>query len=94
VIRLVVTVPLELPQQEALERAAHSALDAHAARDWTVSVSPFLTMPGCLLEVAVGHLIERRLLDTLGSGELERALTQIARRADSRDEQVGHGLHR
>jgi len=81
VIRMTVSVPLALSEQRALERVTHTVLDAYEGRDWTVSLIPFLTMPGCMLEVGMDQaFVERRLLDTVTAAELESALRGVTRR--------------
>jgi hypothetical protein len=80
VIQMTVTAPLELPEQLALERVTHAVLDPAGAGDWTVSVVPFMTIAGGMLEVADGPFVERRLLDAIDPIELERALRQVVRR--------------
>jgi hypothetical protein len=81
VIRMTVSVPLTLSDQRALEYVTHRVLDAYEGRDWTVSLVPFLTMPGCMLEVGMDQaFVERRLLDTVSAPELESALRAVTRR--------------
>jgi len=78
---MAVTVPLKLSDQEALERVTHSVLDAYGSRDWAISLVPFLTMPGYMLEVALDdRYVERRLLDSASPAELETALLGVTRR--------------
>lgn len=78
---MAINLPLALTDQVALERATHAVLDPHKAKGWRVSLIPFLTMPGCMLEVAVGRdYVERRLLDVASPDELVRALRQVVRR--------------
>jgi len=81
VIHMTVTVPLELPQQLALERVTHAVLDPCVGCDWTVSLVPFVTMAGGMLVVAEGTHVERRLLlDAIDPAQLEHALRQVVRR--------------
>ena len=77
---MTVTVPLGLAEELALERVTHAVLDPVRARDWTVSVVPFVTMAGGMLEVADGSYVERRLLDAIDPLELESALRQVLQR--------------
>ena len=85
-IRMAVTVPLELPEQLALERATYAVLDVDHAGDWTVTLVPFMTMPGGMLEVSAGRAcVERRLLDKVDAGELERALRRVLQRSNVPD---------
>ena len=86
-IRMAITVPLALPEQLALERATHAVLDADHAGEWTVTLVPFMMMmPGGMLEVSAGRDCgERRLLDKVDAGELERALRRVLQRANVPD---------
>jgi hypothetical protein len=80
VIQMTVTVPLELPEQLALERVTHAVLDPVGVRDWTVSVVPFMTVAGGMLEVADGAYVDRRLLDAIDPIQLEMALRRVVSR--------------
>lgn len=82
-IEMAIDVPLALRDQLALERAAHVVLDPHRACGWRLALVPFLTIPGYMLEIAVGprhEYVERRVIDSLSTVELEQALRQIVRR--------------
>jgi hypothetical protein len=80
-IEIAIGVPLALSDQLALERATHAVLDPHRSHGWRVSLTPFLTIPGCMLEIAVGRAyVERRVLDTPNAHDLENALRQVVRR--------------
>jgi len=80
-IEMTIDVPLPFPEQVALERIAHAILGPHGGHGWRVALIPFLTIPGCMLEIAMGReYVERRVLDAASAPELERALRQVVRR--------------